>query len=535
MAHQGAALTKMRKPGCLPCRDRHLRCDRDVPSCSACRRSRQPRRCEYAGAALRVRPSVYTERVRVRGRASNSQASDDTAVRAEAADEADEADEADARSTTTIAVSSISSPRVDRDRATDAVSTSRAQQQTSLVPRLSRWSPIVSLPRHVVANPGDAELFEFYIRETGVWLDIVSPTCFFSETVPRLALHDPVLFSACLSYAARIRALTGALDPAQGELYGSRAIEALLSTLSSRSRSDNGDNDNDVLCAAVVILRMAEQFSEMQEDMQCHLMGASSLFARNPDHALDFDDAVAFWVYKRQSIRMAVLNEEPCEMEEMDVDVDVDVDVDRQWLAPVSDEAWANRATYLFARACSVCWDATLADAARAARLLELHRLLAQWHERVPATYQPWARYQAPDDPFPTLRYVSTWHVVGWQYYYGAKVLVALHRRPQDTNTTNTDTTTPANMLALGRYMEAEVLEPTRVLCGITMASPAFGATINGTAIIAWLGQVFSHRDDQTRLLTFLQDFMQRTKWPNATCCDKLQRIWSGEAQSWVQ
>ncbi|KAL1890289.1 hypothetical protein Sste5346_008291 [Sporothrix stenoceras] len=277
---------------------------------------------------------------------------------------------------------------------------------------------------------------------------------------------------------------------------------------------------------------MAEQFSEMQEDMRCHLMGASSVFSRNPDHA--FDGAVAFWVYKRQSIRMAVLNEEPCDMEEMveDMDaacggLDTGVDADGRSLAPVSDEAWANRATYLFARACSVCWDTTLADTARDVLLEDLACLLAQWHDRVPDTYQPWARYQTPDDPFPTLRYVSTWHVVGWQYYYGAKVLVGLYRRPaKDTQT---------NVLALSRYMEAEVLTPTRILCGITIASPAFGSTINGTALISWLGQVFSNKDDQTRLLTFLTDFMHRTKWPNETCCEKLRRIWSGESRSWVQ
>ncbi|CAK7235917.1 hypothetical protein SEUCBS140593_009443 [Sporothrix eucalyptigena] len=515
-------------------------CDRVLPTCSACRKSRHPRHCEYAGSVLRVRPSVYTERVR----GSTSSAS----THSSSNETTDKIHSTEARLSQPLSVSTILINDINVSP-TNNLSTSPGQKHDTVAlvphsssshaghahshsspelsgrsPPLYRWSP-VPLPRTVVVNPGDAELFEFYIRETGVWLDVVSPTAYFSETVPRLALHDPVLFSACLSYAARIQALTGKIDKEQGELYGSRAIEALLDKLSSRSTAGASTKHDDVLSATVVILRMAEQFSEMQEDMRCHLMGASSLFARNPDHA--FDGAVAFWVYKRQSIRMAVLNEEPCEIDMPDAVTDADMGCSPgggMATTPISDEAWANRATYLFARACTVCWDTSLSETARDAMLTDLSRLLAQWHDSLPDTYQPWARYQLPNDPFPVVRYVSTWHVVGWQYYYAAKVLVGLYRKPEHMN-----------VLAMSRYMESEVVAPTRVLCGITMASPAFGSTINGTALISWLGQVFSGKDDQNRLITFLQDFGHKTKWPNETCCDRLRRIWSGESQSWVQ
>ncbi|CAK7246248.1 MAG: hypothetical protein STHCBS139747_007872, partial [Sporothrix thermara] len=511
-------------------------------------------------SVLRVKPSVYTERVRGStssnstitnsgGTDNDSNNKNDTDIQRDPHVDADaETHLSQPLAVSTVLIAPTDSPGQENARAqahTRSISPSgnnslgRKHDTAVLIscksPSLHRWSP-VPLPRTVIVNPGDASLFEFYIRETGVWLDVASPTAYFSETVPRLALHDAVLFSACLSYAARIQALMGMLDTAQGELYGSRAIEALLDKLSSRSSTAGASSKHDdALSATVVILRMAEQFSEMQDDMRCHLMGASSLFARNPDHA--FDGAVAFWVYKRQSIRMAVLNEEPCEMDMDMPEAVTDADVNGLGgspgsgspggmlrATPVSDEAWANRATYLFARTCTVCWDAGLDDAARDAMLTDLSRLLGQWHNSLPDTYQPWARYQLADDPFPTLRYVSTWHVIGWQYYYGAKVLVGLYRKPEHMS-----------VLAMSRYMESEVLAPTRVLCGITMNSPAFGATINGTALISWLGQVFSGREEQARLISFLQDFMHRTKWPNKTCCDRLRRIWSGESRSWVE
>ncbi|OAA56309.1 hypothetical protein SPI_07920 [Niveomyces insectorum RCEF 264] len=551
MAPQSEPLAKTRKPGCTAavCHAGNgtydvstARRDRALPSCSSCRKARHPRHCTYAGSGLRVRPSIYTERVVTPAR-SREPLDDRRALALLAAtgtgagsgdDSSTSPPDSTERSDTPAylgayvvpSVSSVSSvptqssPPPPPPATQDAIATSHPLNQPmhinsppsppppplSASASLRRWSPS-SLPQHMVTDPVDAEVFEFYIRETGVWLNIASPTAYFTEAVPRMALHDSVLYSACLSYAARIMAIRGKLDKARCELYGSRAIAELLARLSARSTDSAHD---DALSATVVILRMAEQFSEMQEDMCCHLMGASSLFARNPHHV--FDGAVSFWVYKRQSIRMAVLNEEPCEPDVTGIAFAEDVS-----LAPQSDEAWSNRATYLFARACTVCWDRTLDPAARQAMLTDLYRLLVQWHEALPETYQPWAKYQLPEDPFPTLRFISTWHVVGWQYYYAAKVLVGLYRKPDHLNS-----------------LESEVLAPARLLCGTTINSPVFGAVINGTALISWFGQVFSGKEEQTRLLTFLQELMRTTGWPNQTCCDRLQRVWSGESRSWV-
>lgn len=81
---------------------------------------------------------------------------------------------------------------------------------------------------------------------------------------------------------------------------------------------------------------------------------------------------------------------------------------------------------------------------------------------------------------------------------------------------------------------KTEVLSPTHLLCAITFSCDHVGASINGTHLISWCGQLISREQEQKQLINFLQEFMEKTKWPNQTCCDRLQRIWTGQNESWI-
>lgn len=211
-----------------------------------------------------------------------------------------------------------------------------------------------------------------------------------------MALGDSTLYYACLAYSARVLTLMGQLDKAKGDLYEDKAIAELIPRLSERSES----SFQETLPAITVILRMAEQFSEIQDDARCHLLGASSIFASNPENASL--GAAAFWVYMRQSIRVSFLNEEPCRSGAGNL-----MDIA---FTPASDETWVNRITYLLARTCSACWDTTLSTELRANVLEELHVSLELWLQSIPGTFQPWCNYHAENDPFPVIRYICPWH-----------------------------------------------------------------------------------------------------------------------------
>ena len=146
---------------------------------------------------------------------------------------------------------------------------------------------------------------------------------------------------------------------------------------------------------------MAEQFSEVQDDARCHLLGASSLFASHPENASL--GAAAFWVYMRQSIRAAFLNEEPCKFEAASFTGEVSV-------SPASDMVWANRSTFILARTCSACWDGSLDSTARLKLLDDLYVLLEQWRQNLPETFQPWCEFRAENEPFPNISFISAWH-----------------------------------------------------------------------------------------------------------------------------
>lgn len=214
-------------------------------------------------------------------------------------------------------------------------------------------------------------------------------------TVPRLALSNRALYYACLTCASRVLIRQGELCKAKYDEYEDTAISAFIPQLSNIS--DN--QQRETLSTIAVILRMAEQFFEIQQDTRYHLAGASSLFTCSPDSL--GPGSPAFWLYLRQSIRAAFLNEEPCKLDMALAPMD---------FTPVSEAAWTNRVAVLLARTCSACWDTTLESSQQQNQLNQLRILLELWQQNVPDTFQPWCVYRAENEPFPLIRYVSPWH-----------------------------------------------------------------------------------------------------------------------------
>jgi hypothetical protein len=154
-----------------------------------------------------------------------------------------------------------------------------------------------------------------------------------------------------------------------------------------------------------VILRMSEQFSEVQNDMQCHLIGASSLFASKSTWRLDEPSvgSAPFWVYIRQNIRMCFLNEQPCQF-------DVDAYAATMSYSPAPDTVWTNRITYLLARLCTACWKPSESSTDDLDRFEHLQTSIDRWKKSLPESFQPWCHFEEEFEPFPTIRYVSIWH-----------------------------------------------------------------------------------------------------------------------------
>ncbi|KAI9751632.1 MAG: hypothetical protein M4579_005979 [Chaenotheca gracillima] len=525
-------MSTTRKPGCIPCRERHLKCDRVQPSCSNCAKAKRgTRSCTYPGVKIRQSDFTITEQ-RPSTRSTPAQAYPSSG---------NPTDSAVALSPHSTRRSSGASPPPEwlppqahhagyADLARlplsppDALPTSSPSLQSPSLAREVSTSSLLTptssqngRPRYgkLITDSLDGTVFEFYIKHGGVWLDIVSAAAHFSRTVPQLALTEPCLRSACCAYASHVMVLQGKLDKAVGERYLDEAIGLLIPLLSS----DEVSAKKEILLATTVILRMSEQFAEDWDDAQYHLNGAFSVFTSMGAKWSVWDTSVsgtAFWVYFRQSIRVAILHEQASKC-------DMNLLLHEDTFTDAPDEVWSNRICLLLAQSCNACWaEPDLVQ--RQATIDRLRSRLELWKSNLPESFQPWCFVQNKYDPFVTIRYLASWHVLGWQQYYAAKVLIALYSndRPRD-----------GNLLALNQYMEGEVLHPARLLCAVCFSCDIIGANINGSHLVAFCGQLFNGREEQRILIRWLRNFREETKWPNEVCCERLEQIWRGQRHTW--
>lgn len=233
-------------------------------------------------------------------------------------------------------------------------------------------------------------------------LDIVSSDRSFSQMVPSLALYKPTLYYACLAYAAHVLSLWGKCDRARADYLYSEVITQLIPELELESRLLPAEE----LLATIVILRMLEQYSEPDQDAQCHLNGAYSLltstkFTWSPE---DSDlKGTTFWTFVRQTLRLCFLSEQECGF-------DLSIVNDGNLRSPARDPVWTNRMTYLSAKLCNACWCPLLDDASRRTLLDAIEKDIDSWRQSVPETFKPWYYHQLQTEPFPTMRYISSWH-----------------------------------------------------------------------------------------------------------------------------
>ncbi|KAL4896718.1 hypothetical protein BDV59DRAFT_199069 [Aspergillus ambiguus] len=340
-------------------------------------------------------------------------------------------------------------------------------------------------------------------------LDIASPGQCFAQAVPRLALRTPVLYYSCLAYAAQVLYLWGRSDRDPADYYHNQAISLLIPLLDPKTRSVSTEN----LLATIVILRMSEQFSEPDEDAQCHLHGAFSLLtsskAKWPPDRVDVT-GIAFWTFVRQTLRICFLFEQECRF-------DLGIIDSSNLLSPARDEVWTNRMTYLLAKVCNACWSPLPAAEGCTQCLDDLEADINAWRESLPEAFKPWFYHQSRSEPFPTIRYLSKWHGLAWQQYYTAKTMLAVYRQKHGVLDSYVD---------VNNYIHTKILPSARLACGVVLSDDDVGACINGAHLAYWCGQFFTGRDEQGKLLDWLERFMERVKWPNRTCIERLQKLW---------
>ncbi|KAJ5240854.1 uncharacterized protein N7469_002445 [Penicillium citrinum] len=378
-------------------------------------------------------------------------------------------------------------------------------------------SPNLS-PPHTLTDEVDCKVFAFYVESAGHWIDIGSPEGYFHSYVPQLALREPLLLAACLSCASHLMYLRGLIDKEAEQYYSDRVVSLMIPALSS----DQANSSNEVLLATIVILRMSEQFLELSSDAQRHLQGAASVFLDGTDWSpVETNLATScFWTYLRESIRISFLREQPCPFDLGHLTLRED----DMMIPAATDGIWTHRMTFLIIRAGELCWASPRQYAVTEARRLKT--LLEKWRAHLPPSFRPWCICENDNNPFPNIRYFAPWHVVAWQFYYAAIVMLAVYY-PEDWADTN--------LYDMHRYIETAIVAPTRLLCGLCMSNMAnVGTNLNGSHLMAWCGRFLSGREEQQCLLNFLTEFSRNTKWPSQVDCARLEETWAKSRRPWL-
>lgn len=222
--------------------------------------------------------------------------------------------------------------------------------------------------------------------------------------MPQLALKEPVLYYACLAYASHLLLLHGMIDDYVAGHFQDEAISILIPLLSPEA----GSTPSEVLLSTAVILRMAEQFSELTEDAQHHLRGAFSLFTtvREKWQPASVDlRGVAFWTYVRESIRVCFLNEEGFHFNLELVDADI-----TKTIAEHEGEVWTNHMSYLLASLCNACWGSSLSPEEKDRTREQVRTDIERWRVALPESFQPWYHEHEEDESFPVMKFMNSWH-----------------------------------------------------------------------------------------------------------------------------
>ncbi|KAE8358131.1 hypothetical protein BDV27DRAFT_138185 [Aspergillus caelatus] len=555
------------KKSCIPCRDRHIRCDRLTPTCTNCRKSRYMTVCSYEPIKFKFRTLLETSKRKTHRKKKDALrgtfSPPEEQVHQRSVSPGVQGDAEASRSPSHDQISDrqnidLQTGKVGHDLEAPIILASQSPLQSSLRDPITTAATVVSpsdfgyLPvatttfpqistttalqdtalhetpcstssPHTTSDKLEAFIYSFYIETAGPWLDIVSSNRFFGIYVPRMTVSEPALHSACLAYASQVLYLHGRVPREIKEELHDRALRQLTPTFTSSYQGRSAE----CLLASTVLLRMTEQFLELGEDHQHHLYGSSTLFETELHQLSLFDDNLrnsSFWAYLRGAIRISFLLERPSpfRLEYLSF-----IESSRG-NGQMSDEAYANCMTYFIAELCTLCWSepgALGSDGEVASRIHRLQGVINEWKSNLPASFNPWYTDFRENDIFPDVRYLAPWHCVAWQFFYAAQVMIAVYLpaiREQ------------SNVFQLTRTLEENVATPSRWLCGVTLSSNDYGVKINGSHLIAWCGQFLTARTEQNMVLHILLSLWEDTKWPNQTCCTRLKDIWNGSRGQWI-
>lgn len=153
-----------------------------------------------------------------------------------------------------------------------------------------------------------AGLLKIYRDGIGIWMDIFDNRHIYQTEIVSSALSSPLLMHTICGMSARHMSLTQSRllwEPIASRFYGS-SLNLLIKELTDPT------TDTGLLLAATVILCSYELLAEPGADYQKHIYGASTLIQSFHTGGKQSQiQQASFWIYARQDVALALVNERP--------------------------------------------------------------------------------------------------------------------------------------------------------------------------------------------------------------------------------
>ncbi|KAF2272055.1 uncharacterized protein EI97DRAFT_427020 [Westerdykella ornata] len=404
---------------------------------------------------------------------------------------------------------------------TSGISIPQLLHPASTSPESHHWaqSPSsTSIPATLTHH--EAYLVHHYAENLGRWLDCTDASRQFTLKIPALVKTSPILLHAVLSFAARHVG-----DTEAAEVAHQRCLELLILLLNSENVADD-----ELLLCAIVILRVFEQLKVMVtgSDQERHLAGCSALLRASQGSCVDPSAPTlrqaAFWVYIRQCLYNACVNQQP---PNIDFNLTLMPIPAAAGTDPASDlrveTAWANNMTWICATVIQFCFGGGSAEPlARKQKWTELEEAVESWLQNRPATFDPiWAGLPVPgaSNPFPEFWFIADWHVMAFGFYHLSCMLLIMYK--------------PTPRFAVrsvhGRLRETDfqVMEHARAICGACRSSPATVPSLITLChtVFIW-GPLMTDQFERDGVIQLLVNVEKEHAWPTAWIVQSLREEW---------
>ncbi|KAF2031745.1 hypothetical protein EK21DRAFT_62618, partial [Setomelanomma holmii] len=367
--------------------------------------------------------------------------------------------------------------------------------------------------RWPVTNAYEASLIHHYIVYCTNWIDVCDARRHFEKEVPKRAAHFPVILNGILGLAARHLWLMGKAPEDHSQPYVDQCLQALIVAL-----GDPLAHWDENFLVAVILLRLHEEMGDADE--QCHHFGTARILNSISSFAADGGlRESASWVSLRQHIYVSLTTQQP-------LNLSLENYRHSSVFREFDDEAWANRAIFLFATILQAVFEDDTMEANNLSKekWKELEAEVDEWERTKPWTFSPLYMDadagERFDGAWPQLPCAQGVVAVGLQYYHLCKIILTIY-------SPNASLVGLAGVRAR-KATDAAIRKHIRITIGYGISNSHCGnAMFQGSHILSACGAYVLDSKEQDACVDYLTGLQRIIGWRTDKVLNDLKEQWA--------